>query len=349
LINEYRDDVQLEIYEQKDAFINDLVQSAKIEPCTVSSGSTGIIRIIQTRLNEMGISSVVISSETSKSMKQTIYRSFENNEPIAQVILYSPTLTVGLSNENNVRLHWHFDSGLSMDVLSSLQMIKRTRKADRIKMYLGERIGYTPTNLFQIQSQLSEFQEQDEDGDDIGINPTGVYYSKIQQLKNILENRHKFSFMELLKLQFKNEPTWNHTKIKPFVAKLAREVKKEEQKFQLEVFKEYLTLPPERIAEIESTFATSKEEHLIKEFEINRSQLQLPEFFQEIQREDIRHPGFIDKLKNFEFFKDRYKYIYTIKEHKKFKESKIELRDLGFVRQRSLFVLHPIIKKVHGI
>ena len=315
----------------------------------MSSGSTGIIRIIQGRLAENNITSVVISSETPKSMKQTIYRSFDDEKPIAQVVLYSPTLTVGLSNENSVKLHWHFDSGLSMDVLSSLQMIKRTRQADRIKMYLGERIGYNPTNLYQIQSQLSEFQEQDEDGDDIGINPTGVYYSKILQLKNVLENRHKFSFLALLKMQFKHEPIWNATKIKPFVAKLAREVKKEDQKYQLEIFKKYLSMPGEKIAEIESTFATSKEEHLIKEFEMNRSQLQLPEYFQEIQKEEIRMPGFIEKLKNFEYFKDRYKYIYTIKEYKKFKDSKIELRDLGFVRQRSLYVLHPIIKKVYGI
>ena len=53
-----------------------------------------------------------------------------------QVVIYSPTLTVGVSNLNNVVHHFHYDSGNSCDVISSIQMIKRSRYAKYIHLYL---------------------------------------------------------------------------------------------------------------------------------------------------------------------------------------------------------------------
>ena len=57
------------------------------------------------------------------------------------VLLYSPTLTVGVSNLNNVKDHFHYDSSMSSDVISSLQMIKRSRKAQRIHLLIKPRVA----------------------------------------------------------------------------------------------------------------------------------------------------------------------------------------------------------------
>ena len=71
------------------------------------------------------------------STKKLIYDLFEKNEHDKwDVLIYSPTLTVGVSNMNNNYYHFHYDSSISTDVISSLQMIKRTRKAKEIHMFI---------------------------------------------------------------------------------------------------------------------------------------------------------------------------------------------------------------------
>ena len=54
------------------------------------------------------------------------------------IILYSPTLTVGVSNLNDVDLHFHYDSGMSTDVshqsflLNVVKVSTKNNKADTI-------------------------------------------------------------------------------------------------------------------------------------------------------------------------------------------------------------------------
>ena len=131
------------------------------------------------------------------------------------MLIFSPTLTVGVSNLNNVNYHFHYDSSLSTDVISSIQMLKRTRKTKEIHMFVKEKINYIKTSYNDIRDEymtnIGKNIEQNYlfDIDDYGnarLSEIGKKAIKIDTFKNILEFNHKEAFLWLLKYHFQNEP-----------------------------------------------------------------------------------------------------------------------------------------------
>jgi len=349
--NSYRDDIDLELFGQKDNFIFNLIEEAKIQPLTFSSGSMIIINIVRTILEQNNITSITISSETSKEQKQLIYKSFNQMKPKYQVLMYSPSLTVGVSNLNKINTHYHFDSGRSMNVLSSIQMIKRTREAKNIKMFLDETLQYRSTSLEQIENTLSDFNKQDDDGDDIGISIPGMEFAKIQRLYNIMENRHKITFLHLLKLQFKNDVQINDKKIKPFLHKFSKIVKQKEINYKLEIFDKYKLMTPEEISEVEyKLFSTTKEEEFIKLFEFwsTDETLKLPkEHLYKLVQEEIKTPGIIECFKCIQKHKNvvtpNNNYSLTIKDKNSFQAKGINIKDYGYFKEKHLYRLNKVL------
>jgi len=306
IINMYRDEIKLNFYKQKDKFIYDLVQTAKNEPITFSSGSINILKIVEILLKEAGISYYIISAETPQEQRKLIYKSLKQNKPKYQVLMYSPTITVGISNENNVYKHYHYDTSQSMGVLQSIQMIKRTRKAKEINIFISERPKYLPTNINEIQHGLMDYIETDEDGDYSGISETGLKISKIIRLNNIMENRHKITFLKLLKYQFciKNNVKEIEEKVKPFIRKISKIVKENQISKKLDIFQKYRKMTPEEISEIEfKLFSSSPEEEYIKEFQLFKDDVILkkylnPKEIKFIIKENIIDPSLIQNFKN---------------------------------------------------
>jgi len=79
--------------------------------------------------------------------------------------MYSPTITVGISIENDTSTHFHYDPGSSIGVLPSLQMVKRNRNAKNFKIYLQKNYKYYPTNIEKIIDTLDDFHIEDDYGD----------------------------------------------------------------------------------------------------------------------------------------------------------------------------------------
>ena len=48
-------------------------------------------------------------------------------------------------------MHFHYDSSSSCDVISSLQMIKRTRKAKEIHLYVKNKVQYLKTTYKELK------------------------------------------------------------------------------------------------------------------------------------------------------------------------------------------------------
>jgi hypothetical protein len=234
--------VQLNFWSQKDAFINNLVQSAKNEPVTFSSGSTKLLETTKHILDEEQISNIILSSETPDEEKKLIYKSFENKKPLKQVIMYTPTLTVGVSNNNDVKKHYHYDPGKSMDVLSSFQMIKRTRNANEINFHLVDVTKYLPIEYSDIHDQLSDFMAIDDDGDVIGINEVGKKFAVVHRVHNILENLHKEAFKRLLLQQFTLKVKKIDDVVVPRVAKISRLLSKKEKENNKKLLQEFIKM-----------------------------------------------------------------------------------------------------------
>ena len=338
IINDYRDDLELNIFSNKDYFIHSLLKDAEKYPVTFSSGSNRILDVTKKLLDEKGISNIIIRSDTSPEEKKIIYNSFKQETPKWQVVMYSPTLTVGVSNINNVPIHYHYDSGISMDVLSSLQMTKRTRNAQKINFFLRERIKYEPVGLDKIQNELTDYQTQDDDGDTIGISDTGVKLSKIKKIFNTLENLHAHSFKLLLLYQFNIKRVKKvKTKAVPFLNKIVKIVKKEETQGHLDLFEEYKKMSPEEVSDIICTLYSSKKDEQIKLFEFYKDELkEYQEYIDDLIQEEIKTPGLINC-----FLKHRSK-LQDIMTKRNYNQ---EVKQC-YTKKRNRWYLNPIIAKI---
>jgi len=224
LENKYKDNVALFDYEQREYFITELIYHAQQlqdnEHISASFTSLNIIKLVEYELRKVNIKVIALTSETPETTREIIYRKFKEEEHSSfQVILYTPTLTVGVSNLNNVVSHWHYDSSMGADVISSLQMIKRSRKAKEVHYFIQSRQNHFETNLQSLnlnaQRNISQYyngkdknllMEMDYNTGEMTLTPLAFYINKIEVFYNILANNHANAFRLLLSYQFKDAP-----------------------------------------------------------------------------------------------------------------------------------------------
>jgi len=214
--NAYRDPTVLCSYTDFNYFVDTLVYTAQRHKCTVSATSLSFINSLQMLLQKKGLTVVTLTANTPQSTKELIYGLFEKDEHNKwDVLIYSPTLTVGVSNLNNTPYHFHYDGSLSTDVISSIQMIKRTRKTKEIHLFVKERINYLKTSYNSIRDEYmgnigkNISQNYLFDTDDYGearLSSIGKKAIKIDTFKNILEFNHKEATFWLMKYHFMKAP-----------------------------------------------------------------------------------------------------------------------------------------------
>jgi hypothetical protein len=210
--NIYRDNTDLYNYKHYNRFLQQLLLTAGRHKITVSSTSLSFINGLAKMLTEKGFKVITLTADTMPSTKKLIYDLFEKDDHDKwDVLIYSPTLTVGVSNMNNNYYHFHYDSSISTDVISSLQMIKRTRKAKEIHLYIKDRINYLKTNYNDIRDEYMLNIGKNIDNnylfelDNYGeprLSDIGKKAIKIDTFKNILEFNHKEAFFWLCKYHF---------------------------------------------------------------------------------------------------------------------------------------------------
>lgn len=220
LDNEYRDKSTLFSYDNRNYFFQKLLDYAKRSKSldskiTVSGTSLNFLRSTKALLEKHGFKCVLLTASTPSSTKELIYGLFEKDTHDKwDVFLYSPSLTVGVSNLNNNLAHFHYDTSMSTDVISSIQMIKRSRKAKEIHMYVAERINYLKITYNSIRDEylhnIGKNTEQNFlfDVDDYGsqrLSNIGKKAIKIDTFKNILEFNHKKAMFWMMKYHFFND------------------------------------------------------------------------------------------------------------------------------------------------
>jgi hypothetical protein len=214
--NIYRDPTILFSYDNFNHFVDSLAYHALKNKLTISATSLNFINSLQMLLEKKGLKVVTLTATTPDSTKKLVYELFEvDAHDKWDVLIYSPTLTVGVSNLNRVPYHFHYDSSMSTDVISSIQMIKRTRKTKEIHMFIKKRTNYLKTSYNDIRdsymSNMGKYVEQNYlfDIDDYGearLSEIGKKAIKIDTFKNILEFNHKEAMGWLLKYHFLKEP-----------------------------------------------------------------------------------------------------------------------------------------------
>ena len=214
--NTYRDPTSLYSYDDYNYFVNSLVYHADKHKITVSATSLSFINSLQALLVKRGKKVVALTADTPDSTKELIYGLFEEeNHDKWDVLIFSPTLTVGVSNLNDVPYHFHFDGSRSTDVISSIQMIKRTRRTKEIHIHVKEHIKYLKTSYNDIRDDymvnMGKLTDQNylfavDDYGETKLSEIGKKAIKIDTFKNILEFNHKEGMLWLLKYHFMKDP-----------------------------------------------------------------------------------------------------------------------------------------------
>lgn len=214
--NAYRDPTTLYSYSDYNYFVNSVIYHAEKHKITVSSTSLSFIHSLQMLLQKRGKKVVTLTADTPESTKKLVYELFElEDHDKWDVLIFSPTLTVGVSNLNAVNYHFHYDSSMSTDAISSIQMIKRTRKTREIHMFIKEKINYLKTSYNDIRDEymgnIGRNVEQNylfniDDYGEAKLSEIGKKAIKIDTFKNILEFNHKEAVFWLLKYHFMKEP-----------------------------------------------------------------------------------------------------------------------------------------------
>lgn len=221
--NSYKDKTELYEYPKIDTMIFKMLELAKEEKSknkiSISTTNKKMSKLFHMILTNAGYNVMLLNADTPDSTKELVYKFFEESDHNAwDIIVYTPTLTVGVSNNNKVCHHFHYDSSNTTDVISSLQMIKRSRNAKAIHFHVAEinRMletkldnlnNYVLNNLskyYRNNNQNSILIDIDEDGE-FKLSETGIFVNTVEILYNSLENDHKHSFELLLKHQFNSD------------------------------------------------------------------------------------------------------------------------------------------------
>lgn len=209
--NAWRDDTGVRLYSDFNLFTQTLLRTAKVEKITVSCTSLNVINALQLLLENNGLKVCTLTSQTPSISKEKVYSHFNRNDSPWDVLIFSPTLTVGVSNLNTINHHFHYDSSMSNDVISSAQMCKRTRKAKLVHVHIKARSQVLKTEYDDLKSFYMNHSVASEDNFMFALNPYGeLKLSRlgkkaitVDQLRNILEVNHKDALLYILRMHFK--------------------------------------------------------------------------------------------------------------------------------------------------
>jgi len=223
IINDYREEASIYEYRSTEEIAYSILHTSLEErktgnKVTVSCAAKNVAQAIKSLCEENGLKTIILTAETTEEEKEDIYKIFESETHDRwDTLIFTPTLTVGVSILNKSNHHFHIDESTSVDVVSSIQMIRRNRKASNIHYFIKERKKHLETSIEnlndEVNSNIEKFYKKSNsslliDIDDYGdfkLSKLGEFVNEVEIIHNKLENDHKHSFELLLKHQFKNE------------------------------------------------------------------------------------------------------------------------------------------------
>ena len=221
MVNDYREDIKVLKYPDIPTIISEfkrITLNEKSSKVSVSCTTKTMAKALETMCEEEGLVTLVLSADTLEEEKEDIYKVFDKDDhDYWDVLIYTPTLTVGVSIMNKTDHHFHIDESVSVDVISSIQMIRRSRKATNIHYFVNERKRFLETDVESLNKEVknniekyykknnSLLVEVDEYGD-FKMSKIAMFINDVEVLYNKLENNHKHSFELLLKHQISSTP-----------------------------------------------------------------------------------------------------------------------------------------------
>jgi len=202
IYNTFREKLKVVEYVDLNIFNFKILQVLKEGLISVSSNEKRFLIQLQKKLESQGKKVLMLNGDTKN--KDEIYKLLVKKHIPFDAILYSPTLTVGVSIFTEINHHFHYDNSGTISVVDSIQMTRRVRNAKNLHYYIKGRASYKTTNIKNIERNLIYFKMINEFGVCFGVTNTGKMLAEFKKTKNILLNSHKYSFRNLLLYQFES-------------------------------------------------------------------------------------------------------------------------------------------------
>jgi len=203
IYNEFRESLNVTEYQDLKIFNFKIQQVLKNGLISISSNEKRFLVTLETKFKAKGLKVLMLNGDTSVADKEKIYKLLEKKTIPYDVIMYSPTLTVGVSIFIEIKHHFHYDNSGTISVVDSIQMTRRVRNAKDLHFYIKGRSSYKTSSISKIERNLFNFKMYNEFGVCFGVTAPGKMLAEFKRTENILENSHKYAFRELLMLQFK--------------------------------------------------------------------------------------------------------------------------------------------------
>lgn len=202
--NTYRDEQKVFWYEQKETFFSIIEEYSqkkeKGETISMSFCTLKDMEICARILEKKGLKTFQVTSKTDDLSKEALFRLFKDEScDKYDVILFSPVITVGISILHNIKHHFHFDLGKSVDPISSIQMVKRSRKAEIIHIYCDGKLEPTKVTSIDLQ-ELKSFVDIDTGS----LSTLGEFVNKFREVRDFYTPSHCIAVKQLLLQQFNN-------------------------------------------------------------------------------------------------------------------------------------------------
>ena len=210
IYNKFREELQVIEYSDKPNFEAKIVRETGKGLISVSSNEKRFLTNLEAKLRKRGYKVLMLTGDTKD--KPRVYKTLEMRTIPYDAILYSPTLTVGVSIFAEIKHHFHYDNSGTISVIDSMQMTRRVRNAKELHYFIRGRASYKATDINNIERNLKEFRIMNEYGVTFGITNTGKMLAEFRMTKNILANSHKYAFRSLLLYQFK-AVTYNNQRV----------------------------------------------------------------------------------------------------------------------------------------
>lgn len=214
LIYKNKDDIKLFEAPNKSTLFSLIYNATKNkDKFSISCSSLSLIDEIKDFLKQFNLKILTFTANIDSKRRELIYKEFEKQEPIYDVLIYSPVVSSGISIYNKFKYHFHLDNAMSIDVISSLQMLRRLRKCETIIYYVAQRCEFTCVNYNTLRTKLLENPSSKDkdlftinDYGELGLSKVGQIGLKIDIFLNILKRNYKKSFDYFLRMNFSNEP-----------------------------------------------------------------------------------------------------------------------------------------------
>jgi hypothetical protein len=214
--NTYKDKIKTIYHTSDNSQISMLISKLK-EKEKISFSCTNKMygRIVKKIVENYGFKVQMIDSDTTDENRERIFKLLkEETHNEWDLLIYTPTITVGINILNKSKYHFHYSDGTT-DIISSIQQTKRNRKSEEIHLLLKNKRFQNVINFEEINSmsreKLKEHNVTDglyvnfDEWGNYGLSEFGEFNNKIIFLDNILKTNHNFIFKSLMEEQFSNK------------------------------------------------------------------------------------------------------------------------------------------------